>query len=373
MAENRPLTSIRGIAALWVVGYHLTVDFPDAPAVLPHLFGLGFAGVDLFFVLSGFILITVHPHLSVREWRHFMLRRVCRVYPLHLAIMALLACAVLAAGLARIQLAAGGHYDWFGFVPAAMLVKWLVPGPGSWNAPSWSIAAELLCYAALPFAAPRLARSTTALLWIGSAMLAIAAGVWLGGVLAMFANHPGDAMLNWPGVVRGALGFGLGTFLATLAAGWRGDERFRTRAWLLEVIACGLLALTCVFGRVEPVPAISGLLIVALSLDAGPLARLLSVAPLHWLGRVSFSIYLLHAPVISVLAKLPWGRLPTLLIAPARGTLVLVVVLVGAAVTNRWIEEPGRRLPGRVPSWRSLVRRHVGSRLAAIAEERGPI
>src|SRR3954466_10818588 len=92
--QLRSLTGIRWLAALLVFAYHVHVIryFRDGPAgtVVDWLFGAGVTGVSFFFVLSGFVLAW-----SARDGdppRSFWLRRIARVYPVHLvtALTALL-------------------------------------------------------------------------------------------------------------------------------------------------------------------------------------------------------------------------------------------------------------------------------------------
>ena len=98
--EIGPLTAIRGFAALWVVGHHLVPAwYPNATGWVPTLFLTGYAAVDVFFVLSGFILATVYRDLATSETPMFLLKRLCRVYPLHLCIMAALVAAALVSSL----------------------------------------------------------------------------------------------------------------------------------------------------------------------------------------------------------------------------------------------------------------------------------
>ena len=101
------MTAIRGVAALWVVGHHpAPARYPASTGPLPTLFLSGYAAVDTFFVLSGFILATVYRDLAAPETPLFLLKRVCRVYPLHLTIMAALALAALGGPAVRRQLVA---------------------------------------------------------------------------------------------------------------------------------------------------------------------------------------------------------------------------------------------------------------------------
>lgn len=91
--------------------------------------------------------------------------------------------------------------------------------------------------------------------------------------------------------------------------------------------------------------------------------------PFYWLGQVSFGLYLLHEPVISAVGKLPPESLALggLAASPLREAIVFAVALAGAALTHRWIEEPGRRLPERLgllqsrPAFRDGIRPAISS------------
>jgi peptidoglycan/LPS O-acetylase OafA/YrhL len=86
------LTGLRGVAALWVATFHFAVSQPDYP--LPNEFGLwtiirhGYLAVDVFFVMSGFVMALSYSHffqggLSGRQYGVFMIRRATRIYPLY--------------------------------------------------------------------------------------------------------------------------------------------------------------------------------------------------------------------------------------------------------------------------------------------------
>src|SRR5216684_1190536 len=87
-----PLTSIRGLAAWWVAAYHFRDYLPATPdSWIVAIAARGFYAVDLFFILSGFVLHLNYSHLFLspnRESLHkFAAARFARVYPLHLFMM----------------------------------------------------------------------------------------------------------------------------------------------------------------------------------------------------------------------------------------------------------------------------------------------
>ena len=99
-ASNRQLpslTPLRGVAALWVVLYHYcgTAQFFPNLDITPHsyLISKGYLAVDMFFVLSGFVMAHVYRRAfseGVGEhYRGFLMARIARLYPLHVFILSL--------------------------------------------------------------------------------------------------------------------------------------------------------------------------------------------------------------------------------------------------------------------------------------------
>ena len=89
MPQNlKQITSVRFFAAMWVVAYHF---WPSLNPILPALVSRGYLGVELFFVLSGFILSHVYlESFGERRFRYpdFLWARLSRIYPVHLATLA---------------------------------------------------------------------------------------------------------------------------------------------------------------------------------------------------------------------------------------------------------------------------------------------
>jgi peptidoglycan/LPS O-acetylase OafA/YrhL len=147
----KPLTSLRFFAAFWVVLFHywphLAAD--STPAVVAK----GYLGVELFFILSGFILCHVYlPAVEAGRFRYgdFLWARLARIYPMHLATLIGIG---LIGGLA---LMAGLRIDpnilSLSALPAnlAMVHAWGLAPVVGWNHPSWSISAEWFAYLGFP-------------------------------------------------------------------------------------------------------------------------------------------------------------------------------------------------------------------------------
>src|SRR5271165_686586 len=96
------LTALRGIAALWVVIYHYSVQcFPNLD-VRPHTYLIhkGYLAVDMFFMLSGFVLAHVYHRpfsesVTSRQYWRFIAARIARIYPLHLLVLLLFVATAL--------------------------------------------------------------------------------------------------------------------------------------------------------------------------------------------------------------------------------------------------------------------------------------
>jgi peptidoglycan/LPS O-acetylase OafA/YrhL len=136
-------------------------------------------------------------------------------------------------------------------------------------------------------------------------------------------------------VLRGLAGFNLG-----VALGWLAPRLPPGLAASLSLVATACLIAGLALTSPGVVVVSAAGLILMLWPEQGPVARLLATRWAVWLGRVSFSIYLLHAPLLNLVQRVPlpgghWSHL-----------LMFVAVLFPLSeITYRWIEQPGRRIP----------------------------
>jgi peptidoglycan/LPS O-acetylase OafA/YrhL len=340
--DIRPLTSLRFAAALWVLVYH----FRDHLGLQFDRYGLvaeGYLGVDLFFILSGFILTHVYlKQYQQGRFRYgsFLWARLARIYPVHLATLA------ATIGLWWIAIRTGAAFDPVAFDPKVLpwhlllMHAWGTTPTVQWNFPSWSISAEWFAYVGFPLVA------MFALAWRRFPAAGVAAALALFAILLLFLQSHGlkltemtaqiGAVRIIPAFVLGAMIYRLGNSVSLPpAVAWTG---------LSFVLAYIALTTTLGWSDLFIWPAL-GLLIFLLGETAkGSPNNLLGAAPLVYLGEVSYALYMTHLPVdIAYFHGLQ--RLAPRLAGPrvwvAWGGVFVVAVLV-AVVTHHLIERPAR-------------------------------
>ncbi len=161
---NSPDTSVRGgpldmlrfLAAGFVVLYHFAEHAPVALDRLAPVIGRGWLATDFFLMLSGFVLGGAYgPKLDQGRMPSvsFFARRLARVWPGQLIVLVALLALVSLCALAGVQ---PHHPERFEpgdfFAQAALIQAWGFGSHLSWNAPSWTLSALVVCYAAFPFA-----------------------------------------------------------------------------------------------------------------------------------------------------------------------------------------------------------------------------
>lgn len=342
------LTGLRGLAALWVIGFHYTVG-PLSPISPQHgvpLLRSGYLGVDLFFFLSGFVIWHVHEaHFrqpSVGAFRRFLGQRFARLYPVYAFTMALFVVIVLVGPLIGDTGLSARNYLPGQFVVDLLLVQsWGVSGHLNWNYPAWSVSAEMFCYLLFPLAVPLLGR-------LGTRAAAVAAALILLSIAGLYFFVYGATMneaLGAPALSRALLEFLEGCLLRRLA----GEASISRIPWGLPIIAL-LLATGVAFACRSPLSGFLPILvfpalILAASRSDGLIGRIVAMKPLVAIGAASYSLYLLQAPVekgaqflhVYVASSQPLSS--AMAICAYAAILILLTILV-----HRFLEMPARRV-----------------------------
>src|ERR1700759_4633296 len=183
--EIKALTGLRIIAAVWVVLFHfrpmLSDASPDFRDALAPVLNCGAQGVDLFFILSGFVLTWNYLDRmgwswSTRSTLHFLWLRLARVWPVYLVTLHLAALwGIFTLHVGHVPSQGIDRFTAVSYVRQVLLVQlWFQPffDNSSWDGPAWSISAEWLAYilfGVLVLVIFRLERATRArnLMWLG--------------------------------------------------------------------------------------------------------------------------------------------------------------------------------------------------------------
>jgi peptidoglycan/LPS O-acetylase OafA/YrhL len=352
--QLKPLTALRFFAAAWVV---LFAFWPRLHAgFTPEIISKGYLGVEVFFILSGFILSHVYlPAAEAGRFRYggFLWARLARIYPLHLICLA----AIGALGTAAVL--AGRTIDpnilsLPALAPNLLLMHaWGLSPVSGWNHPSWSISAEWFAYLSFPafaWASLKLRHRPEAAL-AGALVLVFA----LNALFLKFAGFPlTRATVAW-GALRIVPCFAYGCALYLV---WRaGAVQSRTAALLGALFFGAAILIGAQVSAPDPVlVAVAGGLILFLASLSSTGSKAFSNPVLVYLGEISYSIYMVHtlwdlvfSNGVSAALHLQGKQLPLGL------WLILVAgVIPLASASYHLIERPARE---RLRAWRPAAQK----------------
>src|SRR5690554_2334493 len=347
------LDGLRAIAVLTVILYHL------APNAMPG----GFLGVDIFFVISGFLitslLLSEHAGSGRIRLGHFWRRRARRLLPA-LGVLLLVCCT--AAWLIGDDLLVGLGQQVLGATTFSS--NWLSIAAGrsyfDETTPEllrnlWSLAVEEQFYLLWPLVV--LLLLFVRLRWLRIAIVAAAAAASAVGMAALFV--PGaDATRVYYGTDTHSFGLALGAVLALLSTHWSRQSADWRRAPKVLLPIVGLLAVAALIaasfllaaddaltypGGLAVVAVLSGLVILGGIVPGSYLGRSLDLQPLRWIGERSYGLYLWHWPVFVLVV----GVMPETPRVGASGwmlgAIAAVITVVAAALSYRFVEQPIRR------------------------------
>ena len=331
--ELLPLTAARGLAAWWVVLFHLHFLLPPSgSALLAGVLSSGNLAVDFFFLLSGFVIqLSWGGRVAEGRTRDFFLARFARIYPLHLLMLGAFAAyhaAAVAFGDALLQ-----DQEPVYLVLSLLLVQnWGFTAETAWNVPAWSISAETAAYLLFPGLLVLL-RPRGRPLWLLCCLL-VALSALVHGFFAVF-DYPFPDAVAQTGLVRCLGQFAMGVLVAELYRRYQAQRRLGL--YLVAAAAC--LAIAWSTAGVPVMPLAWAALTLGLALSRG---RLLAARPFVWLGRISYATYLSHYFILMLfkLAFLDAGETFTL---PVAGGYLAAVLLASAFLYHR-VELPAQRL-----------------------------
>ena len=339
-ADLRPITALRFGAAIWVAIYTFWENL--AGAGRSGLVDKGYLGVELFFVLSGFILSHVYLQAAGEKqfsYRGFLWARIARVYPLHLAT--LIGVGLLAAAALAASMSVDGNVLSWPALPANLLMlhAWGLAPVAGWNHPSWSISAEwfaYLCFPLFAFVFWRLRDKPVAAVVGAAAFLTV-----LYFVFEQVAGFPlTEATFRW-GALRIVPCFALGCALYLVY------RKAPLKApWTASAASFALMILSAALGLWDGITVLfAGALILSLASLPNERAGVLASRPAVYLGEISYSVYMVCVPwkllSINLAAKLTDAPDKQLHIFVWLAILALLPVV--AAVSYHLVERPARK------------------------------
>lgn len=368
------LDGLRALAVIVVILYHL----------FPHVFPGGYIGVDIFFVISGFLitalLIGEYEKTGRISLKHFWLRRARRLLPALFATI-LVICSIvffvrgdILVGLGRqilgaatfssnwVEVLAGTNY--FDSTTPHLFLNF------------WSLAVEEQFYLVWPFLViaivvlvkkPRVGIAFTLLFALGSAD-------WM----TYLFTHDAGATRVYYGTDTHLFGLMIGALLAFWSQRQHAGQAFRRFSqhfWALRripttTLVIGLITLATLLyliftlsdqtsftyeGGLLLASILSAILIVCTISARTLLQRLLSMPPLKWIGVRSYGLYLWHWPLIVIAGLI----LPAQIKPWALPVSVSIATLLAATLSYRFIETPVRQLGFKAVAKRAITRKYI--------------
>jgi peptidoglycan/LPS O-acetylase OafA/YrhL len=373
------MDGLRGLSVAWIVLFHFTVlrdaSDPFAAALreaplIGRAISQGPLAVDLFFVISGFLLtlpwlLRARDGRPAPDTRGFYMRRILRIVPAYYVHLFLLFAVVMPL-LFGIGYWRSDLYVYAGNAVAHALflhnLSPLTSGSLGVNGALWTLAVEAQFYVLLPWLAPLFVRAP----WRSLAIATCVSAGWVWG-----ARHGFDALVRWhvevgrhwdwhEDSIRALLRIQFPAFLvhfamgAMLAKAWIARDAMSrwTPTWIFAAALAVLVGVT--FGVPAPgeltwlasLAAIGGIVLASAAAQGESARVLLARGPLAFMGRISYSAYLWHLPLLLVLeARTSAGGMAFLPLYAAS------VAAVGW-ISWRWIERPFMQARGFVPGSR---------------------
>jgi len=362
------LDGLRGLAILMVLVMHCYVIVPTTAGIAVHdalkrSCALFFTGVDLFFVLSGFLIggiLLDHQH-TPRLVPAFFVRRALRIFPLY---GLLLLSFIVFRQIPALAALSGGEYfispvpTWSYFTMVQNIAMSAVQHAGNyWLSPTWSLGIEEQFYLLMPFVVRRFGSRGLAYVAVWAVVicpaLRFATLLASGNSVAATFLLPMRADALLAGVlcavgVRDETVVGFLRTHRTLLAGLLTSLAFFLVVLTTRGLSGGSPLMVSV-GYTVAAAFFSGLLLWVLVFPSGMIAQVFRLRPLCAIGVVSYFIYLFHTPVFFMTHWLV-RNLPPLHQDWTGGAITLLALsLTGALsiVSYRWLEAPLHRLGRR--------------------------
>lgn len=337
LSRDGPLDALRFLAALFIVLYHVAERAPVSLFSLSPAFGRGYLATDFFLMLSGYVLArTYGPRVLGAQVNalEFLKRRVRRIWPPHLVMLALFVAFFLATSMVGLSPQNPQWFRWDQLPAQVFLVQaWFAPGSSGWNMPTWTLSALIVAYALFPAVWRRVAETKRPLRLLAMGVCAYVAIDHA--ALLLVGVHGYQLPLRY-GLIRGVPLFMIGLLIARLPV----TALARRQAVPLAVATLAIVIGVQALGNFDYFSlALLAFLIYAASASKPQGWRWAGVA-----GRVSFSLFLtntLTAVAWFGLVRMLEGRIA---LPPAASwalwALAVPVAIIAAWAFERWVDAP---------------------------------
>ncbi|ATC31549.1 acyltransferase [Caulobacter vibrioides] len=341
LSRDGPLDALRFLAALFIVLYHVAERAPVSLFSLSPAFGRGYLATDFFLMLSGYVLARTYgarvASSEVNTWT-FLKRRVQRIWPPHLVMLALFVAFFLATTAIGLAPQNPQWFQWDQLLPQIFLVQaWFVPGTSGWNMPTWTLSALIVAYALFPMVWRKVAATSRPL-----RLLAMGVCAWViidQAALMAFGVHGYQLPLRF-GLIRGVPLFLIGVLIARLPV---------TRLAEQQALPLAAASLAMVIG----IQALGSFDYFSLALLAFLIYAAGASKPRAWrwagaAGRLSFPLFLTNT-----LTAVVWFGLVRMLDAklglPVAAQWTLWALAIPATIIAAWLFE--RLIDAPLQTW----------------------
>jgi len=357
------LTALRGIAAILVAIFHFEMAVARfIPASSTQFFEKSYLMVDLFFIMSGFIMLHVYGesfsiNVSGNNYRKFMVARFARIYPLHFFSLSLL---ILITFYGYPPSAYPNPMEFNASIPTNYLLlhSYYIHRIYTWNIPSWSISAEWLAYLLFPALALILKRLKVQALIVYIIVIILS---YYSIMYLLPRKNPLYPLIPVPHNINSTYDYG---FLRGVAGFMTGMLMYRLYLWhtIQQLLSKDLTALIIIILLIAGLHyAINDAFIVilfsacvpAFAANEGYFKRICNTQIAQYFGDISYSIYLMQIFFQDPFSKgfrlsgvTGYGRgkmnidfLPGIVYC----SIYLALLIITAGITYRFIEKPSRK------------------------------
>ncbi|MBP2195117.1 acyltransferase family protein [Pantoea cypripedii] len=348
--EIRSLTGLRGLAAISVMFYHYHFfRFLNGPERV--FFEHGYLMVDVFFVLSGFVMAMTYGHYftgenSFRNYFEFLGRRIARIYPIY-ALMTIIAAIFVVKGW--MDLWPGPSLFVKTVLNLTMLQSLLLIS--TLNGPGWSISAEWIVYLFFPLLVhfclhcSKKITLIVVLIFVAALPLMTMSPSLIdeprrAGILDIWSYQTAYPVLRcFIGFVFGMVAFRFNTLLFFKTSTVR---EFMTIAVTLSIVILMFFKSSDVL-----IVYLFPFLIAMIYHEGSYISKVLSIQPIYYLGKISFSIYMIHYSMIYFINHCLDYFYQNGIITHTIAYLTIfsfgILVMVFAGLTYQYIEKPSRQ------------------------------